>query len=181
MTKRNQRINVGPFIGWKRSSLPKCVCKENADYSTISMSRTQRDYVLKLYGFASYKCYLQSELWSSIRAKAMREMKCCCGCGARPTQVHHKSYTEANLLGHDLRGLVGLNGHCHHGIEFDGDRKTSLGQANGWLRKRQFDNAANFSPPSDAEVKAFLSGKHRGLSIERRLAVKRHLKMNRAK
>ena len=181
MPKNNPTMSVGPFVEWKRRSLPKCVCKDNADYSTVGMSRAQRDYVLRLYGYANYRDYLQSELWASIRAKILREAKCFCGCGRQSTQVHHRSYTEANLLGFDLRGLVGLNGGCHHGIEFSDKRKNSLGQANRTLRKQQFDNAAGFAPPSDDDIKSFLSGNHRTMPIETKLAVKRYLKLTHAR
>lgn len=177
MAKNKTRMTVGPFVNWMARNLPKCVHGENRDYSKMGMSSKQRDHVLRLYGFATYKAYLRSDLWASIRERAMRELKCCCGCGSRPTQVHHRCYSEANLLGHDLHGLVGLNGSCHYDIEFNGERKTSLGQANESLRKKQFDNAAGEAPPTAEEVRTFLAGKHRKMPLERKLAVKRHLKL----
>lgn len=85
--------------------------------------------VLKSLGFESYKDYLASPLWRSIRAKKLRISGKCYFCRSRASQVHHVHYTRRNLSGKSLKGLHSLCGHCHHEIEFEGDRKRTLGQA----------------------------------------------------
>lgn len=91
----------------------------------------QRDEVLKSIGFSSYKEYLASSLWKSIRARVLREFSTC-QCGKPATQVHHRSYKKRYLLGKGKLRLAmkPICYDCHKQIEFDGDRKTSLGRAN---------------------------------------------------
>ena len=165
------------FSGWRVCHLPKCVHPQNKECSTINLSRKQRAFVLNAYGHKNYAAYLQSELWASIRAKVLTGAICACGCGKSANQVHHKAYTEANLLGKTLRGLVAINHDCHYVIEFDEERKTSLGEANHELKKRQFDSAADLKPATDEEIKLFLSGKHKKMPEQRKLVVRRHLKL----
>ena len=130
--KKFSIVTVGPFVEWRTTYLPKCVYPQRQDYSTMNLNRAQRDYVLKCYGFGSYREYLVSDLWYSIRAPVKQGAHCHCG---RPAeQVHHKMYCEANLLGQTRRGLVPICGECHGAIEFDGDRKCSLGEANHKLK-----------------------------------------------
>jgi hypothetical protein len=170
------RLTIEPFMNWQIRNLPKCVYPQNKDLSKTSMGRRQRDFVLRSYGYKNYTTYLRSELWSSIRAKVLHRAFCACGCGREATQVHHKEYTEANLLGETLHGLVALNGDCHHGIEFDGKRKTRLDEANRQLQQQQFASVANCKPPSKEEIKLFLSGRHKKLTPERKLTVRAYLK-----
>ena len=124
---------LAPFIGRQERYLPKCVCPKN-DYSTIVLNRVQRDYVLLQYGYESYHHYLQSSLWFSIRTEILYGMVFC-PCGSLANQVHHKAYTEANLLGKTLRGLVPICNTCHYDIEFTEGRKCSLGEANFKLKR----------------------------------------------
>lgn len=136
--RKKMRLTIGPFNDWRIHYLPKCAYPKNKDYSTINLGKSQRKYVLEAYGFKDYKTYLQSDLWQSIRSKVLKENPfCSCGCGAKANQVHHKSYTEANLLGKSLRGLVAINHDCHYEIEFAEERKTSLGEANSRLKQKQ--------------------------------------------
>jgi len=94
----------------------------------------QRDEVLKSIGFSSYKEYLASNLWKSIRARVLREFSTC-QCGKPATQVHHRSYKKRYLLGRGKLRLAmkPICEDCHKQIEFDGDQKTSLGRANAKL------------------------------------------------
>jgi 5-methylcytosine-specific restriction endonuclease McrA len=104
----------------------------------MGLSKTQRNFVLQAYGYSNYKEYLQSELWASIREKILKKNDLCvCGCNRIANQVHHKVYSESNLLGKCLRGLVAINHDCHHDIEFDEGRKVNLGEANQRLKERK--------------------------------------------
>jgi predicted HNH restriction endonuclease len=47
--------------------------------------------------------------------------------------VHHKSYDQAVLLGNNDAELVSLCFECHTFIEFEGDRKLTLQEANNRL------------------------------------------------
>ena len=49
--------------------------------------------------------------------------------------MHHKKYTESNLLGENLNGLVAINHACHYSIEFFKERKCSLSEANSKLKQ----------------------------------------------
>lgn len=120
--------------------------------------------------------YLTSDLWASIRAKILLDgAECACGCNRPADQVHHKIYTEANLLGTTLDGLVPLFHECHHEIEFSGKRKVTLAEANFELKRRQLQGLPEIEAPTDDEVKSFLSGKHAHLSERRKEIVSRYL------
>jgi hypothetical protein len=123
---------------------------QNKSYSTINLGRSQRNFVLKAYGYKSYKDdYLRSDLWQTIRAKVLQGAMCVCGCGRLANLVHHKAYTEANLMGYTLRGLVALHQDCHYKIEFSEDRKCNLGEANSRLKGRQHDNGSHSLPTNE--------------------------------
>jgi hypothetical protein len=138
--RKRIRLTLGPFTEWLAPHLPKCVYPQNNEYSTMSLGKTQRNFVLKAYGYKNYATYLQSSLWMSIRARVLEEAACICGCGKAANQVHHKTYTEANLLGETLHGLVPINNNCHYTIEFSDDCKVSLGDANRVLKDRRSQN-----------------------------------------
>lgn len=175
-SNKKARLTVGPFVDWRIRNLPKCVYPQNKEYSTINLGTKQRNFVLKAYGFKNYATYLQSGVWASIRAKVLQGATCACGCGQPANQVHHKAYTEANLMGATSRGLVAINHGCHYEIEFSEERKVNLGGANHVLKERQYASVAECKPPTDEEIKVFLSGKHKGMSDERKLVVRKHLK-----
>ncbi len=137
-TALTPRASVGPFKDWPVTLIPKCVQPQNDQHSHTNLGTRQRNYVLKVYGFANYNAYLQSELWASIRTCVLKGgTLCVCGCGQVATQVHHRAYTEANLMGTSLHGLVAIHHDCHYAIEFSGARKTSLEEANRELKNRK--------------------------------------------
>lgn len=139
--KRIVRWETEPFIGWILKNLPKCVRPAN-HYSKIGLGKRQRVYVLNHYGYKDYQSYLQSELWLSIRDRMLKKHpRCGCGCGVSSSTVHHRTYSEANLLGKTLRGLICLSRDCHYRIEFDGKRKVGLGKANSTLKQDQASNS----------------------------------------
>ena len=134
------RVTSGPFMGWNVWRVPQVIMPEN-NPSTAPMSKAQTKLTLKHLGFADYADYLQSDLWKTIRAKVLRKHpKCRAGCGGNPAtqvQVHHKAYTEVNLRGFALLGLVAICSACHETIEFEGGVKNSLSAANAKLNKRR--------------------------------------------
>ena len=100
--------------------------------------------MLKSYGYKNYAAYLKSKLWEVIRGKVLKnDDMCVCGCGRPANQIHHKTYTEANLLGTTLRGLVAISRDCHYSIEFSDEQKVSLGEANRKLKQRRKEKADN--------------------------------------
>lgn len=92
-----------------------------------------RNETLKEMGFASYKGYLASDIWSRIRKAVLeRDGGQCRICirtfkkGARA--VHHLSYSRETLEGKKLDNLIAVCHYCHHRMEFDitePDRKLS--------------------------------------------------------
>lgn len=169
---KRARLTIGHFVNWQVRHLPKCVYPQNKWYSTIGLGRRQRNFVLAQYGYKDYNAYLRSDLWRTIRAKVLLNGKCVCG--KKPNQVHHKTYTEANLLGETTRGLIALCGDCHYGIEFSEERKCSLGEANHNLKIQQLGSVTDLEPPTPEEIKVFLSGKQ--MPESRKWVVKRYLK-----
>lgn len=138
-----RQIN-GIFQNWLISSLPKCIHSVN-DYSLVGLGKQQRNFVLQFYGFKNYTEYLRSDLWFSIRSRFLGKTSLCvCGCRQQANQVHHKTYTEANLLGKTLRGLVAINKDCHFNIEFADDRKLNLSEANHELKQRKNINNGSY-------------------------------------
>lgn len=76
-----------------------------------------RNELLKSLGFASYKAYLASPLWRSIRSKVLKKArdKCQVCCRAKAVQVHHRAYTRDVLLGENLNigKIVAVCDECH--------------------------------------------------------------------
>lgn len=89
----------------------------------------KRNKLLRLMGFATYKEYTQSDLWKDTRKRVLAN-RICVGCSGKATQVHHSQYTTENLKGTKLEFLHPICRSCHEHIEFDGDRKCSLEEAN---------------------------------------------------
>lgn len=96
----------------------------------MSVGYRKRDRLLLELGYNSYGDYLSSDIWKRIRIKFLAKNKVCYGCSSTSECVHHRMYTEGNLLGETESGLVPLCQYCHHKIEFDGKRKLSHHQAN---------------------------------------------------
>jgi len=95
----------------------------------------RRNFKLSDLGYASYQDYLASEEWKRIRKRKLQRHPKCLLCDRPSCQVHHLSYDERTLLGMLSVLLVALCEECHHGIEFDGNRKRTLEEANQELRR----------------------------------------------
>lgn len=79
---------------------------------------------LRSLGFETYRAYLVSELWITIRARVMERDEGTCRVCKRPAKhVHHCSYAKPVLAGEDDSALVSLCFGCHQRLEFDGERK----------------------------------------------------------
>lgn len=158
IAKQEPRMAGGPFDGWKLKHVPTCVTGVPGRRSDRGLGKKQRNHVLVLLGFPSYAAYLASELWGSIRDRvfANGNTSCACGCGRAATVVHHKHYSEANLLGVTLHGLLPMHRDCHHGIEFEEGRKSSLARANKELkaRRRANERTAKAEAALDAACRA---------------------------
>lgn len=97
----------------------------------------ERNRVLLSMGFKSYKEYLASPLWISIRNGFLEDNKVCFGCGGDATEVHHRCYTKKVLSGRGRNHMYPVCRSCHERIEFrdrDG-MKLSPRQATNKLKQ----------------------------------------------
>lgn len=91
-----------------------------------------RMMVVNHIGFATYKDYLNSDMWRDIRGSVLeRDRHKCKVCGSPANQAHHKSYKKEVMLGQALNLIVSLCQFCHGAIERDiCGKKVSLSEAN---------------------------------------------------
>ena len=91
-----------------------------------------RSFFLHQMGFSSYAEYLDSDLWATIRRRALvRDRHRCRACGRRAFQVHHRAYSLKALLGLDLGPLLSICEDCHEWAERTREgKKRSLEMAN---------------------------------------------------
>lgn len=78
----------------------------------------ERDAIIRTLGFSSYKVYLVSELWKTIRRQVLLPNTSCRGCGRKATQVHHSRYKLEDMNGACLAYLIPVCGTCHNKAEF---------------------------------------------------------------
>ncbi len=102
----------------------------------VPLSYAQRNELIRVeLGFESYQEYLESDLWASIRARAMKrygkgrrgKRRRCWVCLSPwvATQVHHVVYTRNNLKGFTVTNLKPVCDLCHGTAEFLGSKKLS--------------------------------------------------------
>lgn len=89
-----------------------------------------RNMILSRLGFKTYRSYLKSALWNSIRTRVLSNNPTCVSCGSAATQVHHSKYTWSNMKGNSLKNLVSVCGDCHFFCEFEDGKKVSLDECN---------------------------------------------------
>lgn len=77
-----------------------------------------RDKNLRILGYSSYKEYLDSELWKSIKKFLLKNKTKCAICPYKARVLHHKSYGINVLSGWDINELIPLCNHHHDKIEF---------------------------------------------------------------
>jgi uncharacterized protein YlaI len=96
----------------------------------------RRNARLRAIGFATYADYLASRLWKSIRRRVYAAKgKSCFLCGARATELHHNRYRSKDLSGRTIKNIYPVCHACHHRVEFQNDRKVSVGQAAATFRR----------------------------------------------
>lgn len=110
-----------------------------------------RNQHLRGMGFATYADYLASPLWEGIRRRAYQYhgFKCKLCKKAKADSMHHISYSRVVLEGHDLSKLSPLCDPCHKMVEYNGDRKRTLVQAQTHYRrlKQQMSNKSGVLKP----------------------------------
>lgn len=121
----------------------------------------RREFEFRRAGFGSYREYLDSPLWRSIRYRVLKQFNWTCAfCGGRATEVHHESYKLATLKGGDLSKLWAVCHSCHEYGEFDDDGvKLFPEDASFRMRQRARLNGiepqrAKNSPPRRKKPKA---------------------------
>lgn len=106
-------------------------------------SQTRAESLAQL-GFSSYREYLDSDLWRSIRASVFRAKgRMCCCCGKRATQIHHTYYSFRTLSG-DPASLENsawpVCAKCHKKTHFKSDKEFR-----NWRDSRQTFQAGKSS------------------------------------
>lgn len=99
-----------------------------------------RNRIIKLMSFKNYGDYLKSPHYATIRKRVLKKNngKCRCCCERKGKQVHHVEYTEDNLRGRSLDGMIPICDECHILIEFDDvGGKLSIGEAKAKLHRIQ--------------------------------------------
>lgn len=90
-----------------------------------------RDELVRSFGFFSYKAYLRSDEWRSIRNRVLAEFPECICCDKPSKVVHHVRYDSATLLGLHVLNLAPMCRECHERIEIlDDGTKASMARAN---------------------------------------------------
>lgn len=89
-----------------------------------------RNEVLKSIGYSSYKEYLQSDEWKSIRSAVKEKYSECICCNSHVEVIHHVRYASYVLLGLHLEELAPLCHKCHEAIELTDGEKNTLQKAN---------------------------------------------------
>ena len=95
------------------------------------LSYERRNTLLKELGYDSYQMYRESDHWRAIRRTVLGEFPRCRVCRHDASEIHHRDYERATLLGTNRIGLISLCRTCHDLIEFHaGGRKRTLEEAN---------------------------------------------------
>ena len=90
-----------------------------AGFKTRQQIYIDRKANLLVLGFKSYKAYLRSALWASIRSHVLVGL--CCLCGSPSQHAHHLGYSLETLRGDDISKIVPLCEKCHYEVEFKSD------------------------------------------------------------
>lgn len=93
--------------------------------------KTQEYKIPKKFTKETYKDYLKTPLWQTIRKKVFDiKGKVCEGCGSNINiQVHHSVYSQRVFTGESLNGLRVVCGNCHERIHATKGIGVSLRQA----------------------------------------------------
>lgn len=99
----------------------------------------KRRVALDSLGYETYSEYLQSDMWKAIRDAVLLERPYCAVCARKATEVHHFCYLDAVLVGLANDMLFPMCHECHHRVEFEGDAKRHLIDAQYFL-VHEFNN-----------------------------------------
>jgi hypothetical protein len=118
---------------------PLCLCKKHQYHNVDEKGQvrkrspyTVRNEILTNLGLGSYKEYLKTQLWSSIRERVLKKYNYKCRvCGEATNTVHHIAYNEDIMLGISIDDLIVLCKTHHMLVEFDvindnRDKKSNL-------------------------------------------------------
>lgn len=122
-----------------RPTLPtgsRALTPHNGNY----LEYAKRDLFIKQMGFETYRDYLRSRLWQSIRERVMRGNPMCSACRSEEaTTAHHREYSRDALMGRDISKIVPICRTCHELIErWTFGKKTCVADAD--LRFRSIQN-----------------------------------------
>lgn len=151
-TARNKNHEFPP-------SSPKCCSVDMKPKRSVDI----RGVILKAMGYSSYKAYLGSDLWMSIRKRVLAQRPNCEMCGNQARCVHHRSYEKKVLLGEMDSSLTSLCMSCHEKIEFSADgEKRHHYRANYFLNRVKGDIARGEDQQVDSPSGVVNFGKHKG-------------------
>jgi len=167
---RNLNLNLfdekpdGSFKSWcirccarRGKVLTKMYSRRMAKYgSTKSRKKTKKAYGgngysglcystrnlnLKLMGLKTYKHYLYSKMWKSIRVKVFTAKgRICSLCPAKATELHHNRYHIDDLAGRTLEHIHPICNSCHDFIEHgQGNIKRHLHEARSAFNRMKAD------------------------------------------
>lgn len=114
---------------WEQQEQDRLALKK----SRCDLVYSERQRVLELLGYNSYRDYLLSPLWKSIRDKVLRG-KCVICDKTDASQVHHRNYLYETLAGQCLDQLIPLCGKCHRKIEFSHRNKRTPQDTDNYCR-----------------------------------------------
>lgn len=128
----------------KQKRSPTVLVVRTPDTYTPYMNR---DVFLYSLGFDSYKEYLASDLWKSIRERVYAKRgRQCTLCWRVARYLHHQSYAPAVLLGEDINPILPICYICHNLVEIDASgRKRPMGEVHKVFRKMRATKPT--SPP----------------------------------
>lgn len=113
-------------------------------HSLRHLTYTERDQFLRKMKFPNYRGYLDGKMWRGIRRRVFTQRGGLCSlCKEPATQAHHLYYTQQNLSGASIDGIVPICRVCHKDIEFDLGTKLCEADALEKYRKRKRGLMAN--------------------------------------
>lgn len=116
-----------PWIGLKHAQRQKIKESQNPDRKVVKYF--ERNEILVELGFATYKEYLESELWKGIKSEVFKKSRTCSLCDGLAFQVHHLDYSRETLLGLNPRGLTPICRPCHEKVEMRPNGEKRMGKA----------------------------------------------------
>lgn len=127
----------------------------------------KRDVFLYSLGFDSYKEYLASALWMSIKERVYEKRgRQCTLCWRTARYLHHQSYAPAVLLGEDINHILPICYVCHNLVEVDANgRKRPMEEVHKVFRRMRATKPAG--PPVDSTDNS-LSACLKRLSLSRK-------------